>query len=728
DFGRMLFQLMVPHDFKEAARQLDRVVLVVDSATANLPWELMLADDPLRKDDDKRPLALRTAVVRQLSSTNFRRQVREGIDRTALVIGNPSSQGFVEAFPGTPQRPMTAPPALPGAESEAVAVAAVFQGLGYEVVQVIGDEAPAKDVLAALYRRPYRFMHISAHGVFDLLHNDGLRRSGVVLSDGLLITAAEIAAMETVPEVVFLNCCHLGKVEFGREGNKLAASVSRELIDIGVRCVVVAGWAVSDDKAQRFGEAFYEHLLLRRRPFGDAVFEARKVVWDLDKSDITWGAFQAYGEPGWLAEPRADGAGGPDIDDAYASPEELLDELARIRADLSRKRDRQDERASRAQAQRIERLLKGRCPPGWLDFPQLQSALGATWYDLNLLEKARTSYLLAVQAEDHVGQVPIRDIEKLANIEARLGERMGTLSGRTGTADDSESGQALIETAIGRLDGLNTLLSVRAQTGATLTPPFNAERSALLGSAYKRLAGLHAQRILGQHASAAELAVSVKGMTAALGASSAAYRAAEHNPGSGQFSPYLALNRLAIEALAPEAADSPRATAIEVARQCGNAAAQANTPDNDPWDKIMQADALLVERMLDGTLGSTGDAGLAVLNEVADAYELSLSNVIVKPSQIDSMVSQMELLSRFADALSLTGDPKRRLPLRRIADRLLDLAKRLHPGRNSRADRPANMPAAFAVAPRPATAKRRTASKKAVAKRAPASKTRSGKK
>ena len=42
----MLFQLMVPHDFKDAARQMDRLVLVVDSYTANLPWELMLADDP----------------------------------------------------------------------------------------------------------------------------------------------------------------------------------------------------------------------------------------------------------------------------------------------------------------------------------------------------------------------------------------------------------------------------------------------------------------------------------------------------------------------------------------------------------------------------------------------------------------------------------------------------------------------------------------------------------
>ena len=65
-----------------------------------------------------------------------------------------------------------------------------------------------------------------------------------------------------------------------RDGNKLAASVARELIDIGVRCVVVAGWAVDDKLAQQFGEVFYQSLLQDRRPFGDAVFEARQALWD----------------------------------------------------------------------------------------------------------------------------------------------------------------------------------------------------------------------------------------------------------------------------------------------------------------------------------------------------------------------------------------------------------------------------------------------------------------
>src|SRR5262249_25950345 len=154
-----------------AARQLERVVLVVDPYTANLPWELMLADGQ-RREEDKLPLSVRTPVVRQLSSTKFRRQVRQSVERTALVIGNPSVEGFSAAFPD-PRQPQAGVPTLPAAEDEANAIAAVLGGMGYSVTQAIGNDRKASDVLALLYRQPYRILHISAHGIFDLLHADG---------------------------------------------------------------------------------------------------------------------------------------------------------------------------------------------------------------------------------------------------------------------------------------------------------------------------------------------------------------------------------------------------------------------------------------------------------------------------------------------------------------------------------------------------------------------------
>lgn len=679
DFGRVLFQLMVPHDFKDAARQLESIVLVVDDYTANLPWELMFADDQ-RSAGEKLPLALRTPVVRQLAATQFRRQVRQGLERKAFVVGNPSVEGFAAAFPD-PRRPDAAnPPDLKGAEEEAYAVAAVLQGLGYQVVPEIGSDRRACDVLTRLYQQPYRVVHISAHGIFDQQHVDGRRRSGVVLSDGLLITAAEIEAMETVPELVFLSCCHLGKVDTDsagepaadrtvRDGNRLAASVARELINIGVRCVVVAGWAVDDQGAMVFGKAFYESLLLEGHTFGQAVFDARRAVWQANPDDITWGAFQAYGEPGWRAEPRLAGSSGGDA--GYASPDELLDELASRRARLSRGAHGQTRREIDAELESLKQLLQDRCPAGWLPLPALQSALAAIWADLGDFEQARAAYLMAIQSEDSGGQVPIRDIEQLANLEARLGER---------NADE-----ALINSALERLQGLDALLAGVAAAGQTTVGTVNAERSALRGSAAKRKASLYARRVLARPASKASITRAAAAMGDALRQAADFYRVGEGRPGAADFRPYNALNRLALEALLPPA-DGEQAAAIELARHCQQAARDAYGRSASLWDAVMAPEALLVEHLLDGGLLLAGDAGQRVFDQLLRAYRETLSGLTVKPRQLDSVVAQICLLSRFCDARQVAaGEGGWQL----AADRLIALAERISAGACQRDDRPA---------------------------------------
>ena len=49
-----------------------------------------------------------------------------------------------------------------------------------------------------------------------------------------------------------------------------AATIARELIELGVRCVVAAGWAVNDRLAAVFATTFYDQLLYGQR-FIDAV-------------------------------------------------------------------------------------------------------------------------------------------------------------------------------------------------------------------------------------------------------------------------------------------------------------------------------------------------------------------------------------------------------------------------------------------------------------------------
>ena len=695
-FGRMLFQLMVPHDFKEAARELERIVLVVDATTANLPWELMLADDPARSDRQALPLAVRTPVIRQFATNDFRRQVRQAVDRTALVIGNPSTRGFGAAFPDARGAPGPELAPLPGAQAEAEAVAATLFGLGYDVHQVIGAGNDATAVLAELYARPCRVLHVSGHGVYDLRHRDGRSRSGVVLSDGLLISAAEIGAMEIVPELVFLNCCHLGQIERTvGNGNRLAASVARELIDIGVRCVVVAGWAVNDITAGLFANAFYEQLFQHRHAFGDAVFEARRQAWKAAPADITWGAFQAYGDPGWLADPQGVAAG-PERPGLYASPEELLDELASVRAELSRRSGRQSAREADAQVQRVEQLLKMRTPPGWAVLPALNSALGATWRDLGRFDRARAAYLAAIQAEDAAGRVPIRDIEQLAHVEARLAEEQAAQGPqppgeKTAAAETAEQ---LLDLALARLNGLEKLVS--AGTHGLATPVFNAERSMLLGSVLKRRASLDARRLLAAAGEGGKLANgprerdiqhSAEAMAATLEQAVAAYRSAEGMPGDSRFSPAAALNRLALDALTPWSPDGvDRDAALALAQRCREDAALRQAKSPTVSGAVLLPESLLVESLLDDSLGRAGDGGQVAYEHLAEAYSTTLAELSLKPANIDTMVSQMALLSLFLDALGMLRDDD---ALRRTAQRLQDLAQVLQPGRERREPPPA---------------------------------------
>lgn len=697
DFGRLLFQLMVPHDFKDAARQLDRVVLVVDAYTANLPWELLLADDPERPAEEKLPLALRTAVVRQLVSPRFRNVVRQGSGRRALVIANPSSEGFAKGFPLIGGQPSGTPPDLPGAEAEGNQTAALLSRIGYEVEPLVGNWLRASDVLAKLYSRPWRLLHISAHGVFNLVHADGQARSGVLLSDGLLITAAEIDAMETVPELVFLNCCHLGQVDpagKGQGSNKLAASVARELIEIGVRCVIVAGWAVNDESARRFGEVFYEQLLLRRQSFGDAVFRARRAVWDSHPEDITWGAFQAYGDPGWMAEPAGQnqgyggggGGSGGDGPPAYVSPEELLDELARLRAELSRRREPLSERELAALGEQVRSSLAQRCPAGWRQLPQLQSALGRTWMELGQLDLAREALLNAVQSVDRAGAVPISDLEKLVDVETRLGEAEAVAAGSAGKPLDGH-GSALIELALQRLDGLDALLAgpegeAQAQAPA---PSSHSERTALRGSAWQRLAGLQARRLLSTRLDPAQRDEAARLMNQALQRSVAAYQAGEGQPGSENFSPCHALYRLALDALTDWQSPAQRDAAIALAQQCRRSAAQKFAIEPSPWDLLIQPEALLVERLLDGSLGRAGEDGRRAYEDLAAAYLEALHGVTARPAQLEAMVKRLERLARFHEALALVQFHDG--ALERTAAHLAELAARLLPGRAMASER-----------------------------------------
>ncbi len=266
---------------------------------------------------------------------------------------------------------------------------------------------------------------------------------------------------------------------------------------------------------------------------------------------------------------------------------------------------------------------------------------------------------------------------------------------RKDAAAPDDAGETLIRLAIGRLRTLDQLV---AAEGGTL---HNPERSALLGSAYKRLASVKSRAVLAAR-DAARREAAAKVMREALQHSIEAYGRDEGHPGTGHFDSYLVLNRLALQALLPWPAGSAaadKARAIDLARQCRGDAEARYAKQGSPWSAVMQSEAVLVEALLLGSLGRTDEPGQVAFDALAASYASTLVNLTLTPAQLDSVVTQMELLSRFCDALWRSGGDA---ALYRTADRLLELSRRIHPGKRPRNDRPAPPAAASAGKPRPA--------------------------
>jgi hypothetical protein len=473
DVGRTLFDLLLPNELKDSAPQQDNLVLLLDEQAARYPWE-MLED---AGDRDGRPFAVDRGLLRQLEAQVFRTAVRGTSDMSALVIGDPVSS-LAE---------------LKGAQAEARAVALALGPL-FKVTDRIRPSS--QQVIAALFERPFRVLHLAGHGVYRYapaasvrcescgrqLGNETEQRkpptvTGMIIGDGVYLTPGEVAQMRAVPDLVFINCCHLGQMDANKEPAtpqerafpQLAANLATEFIRMGVRAVVAAGWEVQDALATTFATTFYEQML-SGAPFGEAVKAARSATYDKDRGSNTWGAYQCYGDPDFrlvLNPARGMEVQAP----SFLSPAHALRDIGNVAARL---KTHSFERGSE-ELTRLDRIVEVLEERNWLQYGSITAALGRAFGEAGKLQRAVDYYCAALAAED--GAVTARDIEQWANLAGRLAIDRWR-SAPSDPAVQSESIRIIRRSIF----VLKTMLGGRR--GERLT----SERLALIGTAYKRLA------------------------------------------------------------------------------------------------------------------------------------------------------------------------------------------------------------------------------------------------
>ncbi|MDN3665678.1 CHAT domain-containing protein [Algibacter miyuki] len=284
--SKSLFEMLVPNDFKNTFRNQNNLVLKLDKHAAQIPWELL--HDSKTSDT---PTSVTSSFIRQLVTNDS-------------VRFNQVSLNNIEAFVvGDPIYNQNNLPQLPAAKIEAEWVANTLKKSAYQVNSLINSSA--KNIMMELFSKHYKIMHFAGHGIYDPENCN----VGIAIGNGICIDPAMINQLGYVPEFVFINCCYSGTLNaqdeaYSKNRYRLAANIGTQLIEMGVKAIIISGWAVNDGAAKVFAETFYGKMF-QGYDFGSAVKQARLACFQKYPSSNTWGAYQCYGNQFYMFKNRS---------------------------------------------------------------------------------------------------------------------------------------------------------------------------------------------------------------------------------------------------------------------------------------------------------------------------------------------------------------------------------------------------------------------------------------
>ena len=273
NFGKRLAELLLPDEIVAALPSVKAAPLVVvhDSASAHWPWEAL-------NIDGWAPAAgaglSRRYAAEGMSVAKWREQRRRENGLSVLLVVNPTGD-------------------LPGALEEGERVARMLERLpGTGITTIRGGEATRARLLAEFRSGDYDAIHFAGHAFFDAAAPSS---SGILCTGGRVLSGADLAALDSVPALVFFNACESGRLRgAGKPLRQLSRSVgfAEAFLRGGVANFIGTWWPVSDEGATAFATSLYRGLA-KGTSIGAALNAARAAVRALPSTD--WANYIHYG-------------------------------------------------------------------------------------------------------------------------------------------------------------------------------------------------------------------------------------------------------------------------------------------------------------------------------------------------------------------------------------------------------------------------------------------------
>jgi hypothetical protein len=273
EFGERLGGLLLPPEIAEALSSVKGapIVVVHDTASAHWPWEVLSLGGwaPAASKGLSRLYA-----AEGMSVAKWREQRRRTREFNVLLVINPTGD-------------------LPGAVEEGERVAAMLTQIdGAGITAIRGADATRARLLAEFRSGDYDAIHFAGHAWFDA---SAPASSGILCAGGRVLSGSDLAAMDSVPALVFFNACESGRLRATVNPlRQLDRSVgfAEAFLRGGVANFIGTWWPVSDGAASAFATTLYRDLA-KGASIGHALNEARAAVRALPSAD--WANYLHYG-------------------------------------------------------------------------------------------------------------------------------------------------------------------------------------------------------------------------------------------------------------------------------------------------------------------------------------------------------------------------------------------------------------------------------------------------
>jgi len=259
-----------------------KLIIVPDGVLFSIPFEVLLTEDIEDTDEwGTLPFFARKHSPVYAPSVSIylnleKNKKKRDHDLDLLAVGDPDFTTLAQSGAGSRGTPLEP---LPYTRAEVLSISAhVDEG---QKGVLLGEDANEARFKQELRNSSPRLLHLATHGLIDpnepAASSIALGADAASGEDGYLYTM-EILALPLDVDLVVLSACESGTGKLNRSEG--VVGLSRAFIASGANGIVASLWAVSDQSTSVLMEEFYNKMLGKKRPAGEALNEARFALID----------------------------------------------------------------------------------------------------------------------------------------------------------------------------------------------------------------------------------------------------------------------------------------------------------------------------------------------------------------------------------------------------------------------------------------------------------------